>query len=76
MHLKAAVHQEDDILVSAFSYLFTGFHVSGDLEILKPRNVYNGVHYWVFRVKKNKVSKIMKKIEKINHKEREWFIPL
>ena len=73
MHLKAAVYQEDDILVSAFSYLFTGFQISGDLEILKPRNLYNGVYLgW----KKSKVSKIMKKIEMINHKEREWFIPL
>ena len=44
MQLKATVYQEDDILVSAFSYLFTDFQVSGDLEILKPRNLYNGVH--------------------------------
>ena len=32
----------------------------------------NGYLGW----KKNKVSKIMKRIEKINHKEREWFILL
>ena len=37
------LHQEDHILVSVFSYLFTGFQVFGNLEISKPGNLHNGV---------------------------------
>ena len=52
LHLAASLgklsavqlHQEDDHLVSAFPLVFTGFQVSGNLEILKLGNPLYNIH--------------------------------